>query len=577
MNTGNTDETTSPFEAATTLSAQYIATLHSGLTTFLNSLALKCLKAYSAFYYAQAKNTEMRLPTAPVPKSVKNIKLTLHPVEEVKTSEDFNALLARLETETEALHRKWVTEYTSIVDTWNTEALLKRFQLHVCQLLHQALKGFIAQLGITQYSENTAFVDLVTTSPSELLLSPLPTDIEDLLSLYKKANDLIQLPLPTIVTENTANINTIINAINKTARPTNGNQHSEITLAEGGDTLSSTRTPTNPYAQTVNGRFITPGTTGERLHSNHQGQDENAQLEHLINPQPLPPINLARGRRTDFISARMALTAEYPASPPDQRPPPSFRLQSPTEESNSSSSEEYKSESQQDKELDASIAAIDVDKFTNEAMQASLHTMTVKLLLNVIQEPIREFHRRVTHREELERIRRITAHATLTSAASRITSVIQTERPADRPVLSGLIRDETKKSVSDLKRKLQSAMDSIERNQKSLKTLSNQIRGQNSNSNSNSKKHSGGNILWSRSKTTTGQASTAAAATSPTIQLSNPAPPPVSQNRQRSDTGGNNKASHTAAANATAARRRKWNNSRAQSKLHGKTNNSKQL
>ena len=192
-------ELPTPLLAATTIASRYIATLHIGLTTFLSTLVDQSLKAYSVYFQSSSKNNEMRLNLTHVPTSIKKIRLTLQPLEEVKESEDFKALHSRLVVETEALQRKWADEYAIVVDTWNCQALLQRFYAQLCILLHRAAEGFIAQLGIKNYTASEAIIDFIGKKFHTALQSPLPLDLKHILQIYKDANHIPVLPKPTIV------------------------------------------------------------------------------------------------------------------------------------------------------------------------------------------------------------------------------------------------------------------------------------------------------------------------------------------------------------------------------------------
>ena len=85
-------ELLTPLSAATAIASCYIATLHIGLTTFLNAIMDQCLKAYLVYFHTSAKHNEMRLSPTHVPSSIKRIKLTLQPLDEVKESKDYRAL-----------------------------------------------------------------------------------------------------------------------------------------------------------------------------------------------------------------------------------------------------------------------------------------------------------------------------------------------------------------------------------------------------------------------------------------------------------------------------------------------------
>jgi hypothetical protein len=213
-NTSNSDDSPTPLAAALSVKAQHIAALHLGLRTFLDQLADKCLRSYATYFRNIAKYRELSLKDSPVPTSIKKIRLTLQPLEEVKESEDFMALQTKLNAETETLHRNWAKNYALVLDKMNCDAHLRRFHLTVCTLLHQEARGFIAQLGIPDYSEQKAVMDLLALRGNDILHSPLPMDLSTFLLLYKEANTLRILPLTTRNLTLNPTFNSTIIAIN---------------------------------------------------------------------------------------------------------------------------------------------------------------------------------------------------------------------------------------------------------------------------------------------------------------------------------------------------------------------------
>lgn len=178
---------------------------------------------------------------------------------------------------------------------------------------------------------------------------------------------------------------------------------------------------------------------------------------------------------------------------------------------------------------DEALREIDLESLTVTAQQNKLTYMIHQLLIHTIKKPITEYHATLIRRDELIRIRRITTTSIKTSLAAKVATKIQAERAADRPVLSGLIREETEKNTEDLRRQLKSATDQLEHvrqqqnsmiaqyNLKRARTMPSQ------NTTDTAKKRGGSNkkhknITWSRS--TDNGYSTVAAATSPTIQNS---------------------------------------------------------
>ena len=112
--------------------------------------------------------------------------------------------------------------------------------------------------------------------------------------------------------------------------------------------------------------------------------------------------------------------------------------------------------------LDLIVELNNHDKFTR---------MIDTLYNNTITRPINKYQKIITQREELIRIKSAMTTSTLETSARKVTNIIMRELPAERPVLAGLIREETEKNTSELKRKLQSALDQIERNKRTLKLL----------------------------------------------------------------------------------------------------------
>ena len=167
--TTSESDITAPLAAALEAKAQYIATLHLGLRSFLDKFADESLKTYAAYFRSDAKHKEMSLADSPVPASVRKIRLTLQPLEEVKESEDFKALQTKLYAETETLQWNWAKEYALAVDKWNCEVLLRRFYALVCHILREAARGFIAQLNIAlEYNKNTAVINMLALHQNEL-------------------------------------------------------------------------------------------------------------------------------------------------------------------------------------------------------------------------------------------------------------------------------------------------------------------------------------------------------------------------------------------------------------------------
>jgi polyhydroxyalkanoate synthesis regulator phasin len=254
---------------------------------------------------------------------------------------------------------------------------------------------------------------------------------------------------------------------------------------------------------------------------------------------------------------------------PTQHPvgdPPSFQC-SPIDIDDSFDTRLPSSFSQNDNgDLDASLAAIDLEHITSTAVKGNVQMMLHTLFIQTIKKAIIEFNACITHREELNRIKLVTTQIPMESLAAKVTAKIHAERPADRPVLTGLIHDEAEKLISDLKRKLQSATDQMESNSKKLKELTStrEPRTSSPKQQRQAKNNNGGNLSWSRAQSTSSTAAAEDSSATHHQQVHQTTRTPKPQNQ---------KGSHAANNNATAAQRRRRNKQRLNNKLRGKDNN----
>ena len=76
------------------------------------------------------------------------------------------------------------------------------------------------------------------------------------------------------------------------------------------------------------------------------------------------------------------------------------------------------------------------------------------------------FQKVVAENEMARRIKRATIAPALDSAADRIAEAVRGERPADRPVLRGLVQSEAERAVLDMKREIQSLRSRLDSQEK---------------------------------------------------------------------------------------------------------------
>lgn len=588
--TNTTADLPLPLEAAKLVSAGHITTLHIGLQSFLLSLTQSCLAAYSTYHNHNVKTKDLILHPLKIPPSVKALKLILQPLDELRESEGYQALQSDLNCEMELLHRKLVDKYIKPLNLMNSDAYLKRVQLAICALLRNASKAFIAQLNIINYSADEALIDLLASTPTDILTFPLPLDATSFLTLYKEANeDITQLPLPT--EKNNPELEDIISKINSghTILPpppadreaqmpnpntlrvnrdgqspsssiTTNSQNGDPPQATGLSILTSTTstTPSNrttphqsmdhnatavtpgtappplrviqsPYAMRTNRQLITPGTETSVITETTLPPTTEATATHPGGHPP--PFTGIRG--TDFVPATSVMATQLTqtlldnleqscspiprneSTPPDPNVSPNFSSQ-------------------------PELSELDLESITITTKKYELLMMLRKLYKQSIQLPIQEFHSTVTTREELQRIRQITTPILQNNLSAKVASKIQAERPADRPVLVGLIREENEKSLASLRQQLKSTADRLELMQQQQTHNSNtnihhsqQIRTHRSTKNSR-----GGNT--NKGRTGRQGASTVVAESLPSNPMSStpsPSPPDQTWGRKRTFVG----------------------------------------
>ena len=152
-------------------------------------------------------------------------------------------------------------------------------------------------------------------------------------------------------------------------------------------------------------------------------------------------------------------------------------------------------------QLDDALSRMDINAITNKYDHQNIIHMLETLYQNTITItiPIQTFHNIVTQRDKLLCIKSVITTSTFEISAKKVTDVIMQELPpAERPVLAGLIREETEQNTSGLKRKLQSALDQLEQTKKTLKTLKMKRLAQ-SNTKELLKNLRSSNMSWSRS------------------------------------------------------------------------------
>lgn len=210
--TNNITDVPLPLEAARSVVAKYIETLHFDLQPFLSPLAQECLTKYSAYHHHTVRAQDLVLHPQKIPPSVRNVKFILQPLDEQFGSEGYQALQSDLTSELELFRRKLIDKFVKPLDDMKSAVYLKRFHLAICKLLREGAKGFMYQLNLINHNVDQAIIDFVASKPYGFFHAPLPTDMSSFLQLYKEANkEVTILPLPT---NNDAELSHLIDTLN---------------------------------------------------------------------------------------------------------------------------------------------------------------------------------------------------------------------------------------------------------------------------------------------------------------------------------------------------------------------------
>ena len=493
-----------PLEAALGVKSLYVATLHESLIKFLDDLAEKSIRLFSDYFYKNEKYQANLSDPTYLPKSIKHIgRVTLQSKDEVTECKDFKALQLMLSVDLEETRRRITIKYILPADNLHCLALKRRFQLSICRLLASAALGFIAEIDIKNYNEHDAIMDLLSTSPTSLLTSPIARSYQEFALLYKEEHKLKFVPLPTTenkvltdalneingyetrqtrimedatITENTittieynntnaeSTISTITAPVAEEQLPP---AHNNATLATPTTTLPArptslpARPPTiNPYdksASTNQPSAITP---------NHKKASTNQPL--AITPNHIPTTTTTLAPATTTIDIQWSQPTTQPT----------------TNYFNDDTGFPYGQYSQD----------------STNAPREELLTKLAEFVKHAIHNPITTYHATHSRTIATKRILQATTPSIYRTTAQRIAAAIQKEPPVSHPTLTGLISECTRKHTADLRLKLKSLQDQQKANPAP----------NNSTPRLNSKNaHGSSNLIWNRahpSRNTSNQA-----------------------------------------------------------------------
>jgi hypothetical protein len=204
-NTKQDGSTTSPLAAALVLKDKFIVSLH----IMSQPLSTSVLSKFATAYYAEAKHNETKSDQNYVSKSVKGLGFLLQGLPEVEQSEGFKALRNNFTIDLEKFRMSIMQNYVFPLNDLNVEAKRHQFHIAFCKLLRGLATIYIAQCGITGYSEDVAIADLIAIK-NDTILVPVNLNTKQFLKAYVKAHGIQVFPKPSI----NNNLSDLIDEIN---------------------------------------------------------------------------------------------------------------------------------------------------------------------------------------------------------------------------------------------------------------------------------------------------------------------------------------------------------------------------
>ena len=491
----------SPSAAAKTCSNAAVVSLHPLLRPHILAHAERFILAFSTWFYKNEKHKKMKDDADFIPSPAK-IGLTLEPFDDVRKSEEYNALAEQLASTIS----KCQLELRDIILTcteMNVKALQKNIHKSFAIALPAIAEGFLALDNVKNYSKHHVVADLLDRHQDEIF-GHLNISRTDFIILYKTVHELTTLPssatIPTPTNPPQAlppqqnQVNAIATstatatapaaaaaaalpatpAINLTYNgsvvavrpdqrpPTHTNSVDSIVVNLEGEGFQFIRSPYNGIpgvfvntqppatpttANTATAATVTPTTTNQTTAAiqniTHPSHDTLG-IEGLNEPDGLNPLfdyGINENNTAD--------EAMEDAAPSDNNPPAT--------------------------DIIVGAKATIINQVRNVVSRAFLASIT-------------SFVNQVQINEQNARIKKATAKLKLEYTADNTAAVLQNEGSVDPTILKGLINKEAKKRTSDLDKRIQSLESKLElEKKKSTTTTNNRRAANNSNTTNNSK------------------------------------------------------------------------------------------
>ena len=422
-----------PLEAAQAMRDRHFETLHKDLRPFLKTLSNDVLKNYVSFFHKNERHREMSDDPNHVATSViKNVKLTLSPMDEVEKSEGYKALHSQLEVEIATIRREWTLKYTNVVHDYNRRALSTRFKHAFCKLLPEAARCFIAEHDVKNYGIHQAVMDLLASYPDEVtaILNDTPRHF---LRSYKEANELTVLPMPTV--KGVKDLTMIISSLN-------GPTPREIEVSEAAMAAAAASVEADVAAENLRKKqasaaraaahareLATPANGGV----DPSATNATATTTLVAVANPVTPNRLGGNGGT-------AITT-----------PPRF-----TQDSNETNlALETMNIYENGDAMDTDIAMPEIEIIGG---RSTITHLLYRVIHDGTHKPMEEFRRLHAAYIIDKRVRKAAKPAELTNKAARIAAAVSGERTATRPLLQGMINNsvDTNATIQRLERELQS-------------------------------------------------------------------------------------------------------------------------
>ena len=441
----------SPSAAAKACSKAAVASLHHLLRPHLQDHAEKFILAFSTWYYKFEKLKKMKNDTAFIPSPAK-VGLTLEPFDDVRKSEEYNALATRLASAVSTCQREFRDILVACTEL-NVASLKRNIQKSFAIALPTIAEGFLALDNVKNYTKHQVVADLLDRHQDEIF-SHLNVTRTDFIEIYKEVHGASALPLapeippappaqqqqppnPQVATTNTA-------TPNNHANPVTPQTGARILINLEGEGFQFIPNPYNRINGSPPGVFV----------NNNNNNNTAPTTTTVVVAAPTTPVNnLTNAAIRTINQPADNLQIEGLNEPDGVNPLFDYGLNDENMEDTSATNNNN--------------SAINDSTITIIGARESILNQVRSIVCRAFIASTESFVRQVSINETNARVKKATTKQALEETADKVVQLLENEGSVDPSVLKGLINQEAKKQTTELNRRIQSLEAKLAREPKS--------------------------------------------------------------------------------------------------------------